>query len=100
MQVNDLVQQRDAKMINKGKKHIIPNIEEEAEMLEWAGISFGEEDTFKLGKSIKRFAQMSGADRLRFVGKMYGTHKDYWLTAGTLRTAEETDIPTGSEKRG
>jgi hypothetical protein len=31
----------------------MPNFNEEAEMLEWAGISFGEEDTYKLGKSIK-----------------------------------------------
>jgi len=31
----------------------MPNIEEESEMLEYAGISFGEEDTYRLGKSIK-----------------------------------------------
>jgi len=42
-------------------------------MLEWAGISFGEEFTYKLGKSIKRLAIMSGATSLRFYGKIYGT---------------------------
>jgi hypothetical protein len=31
----------------------VPNLEEEAQMLEWAGISFGEEFTFKLSKSLK-----------------------------------------------
>lgn len=53
-------------------------------MLEWAGISFGETETFKLSKSIKRLAVMSGADRLRFVGKIYGSQKDYWLACGVL----------------
>jgi hypothetical protein len=69
-------------------------------MLEWAGISFGEEDTYKLGKSIKRLAVMSGAERLRFAGKMYGTEKDYWVAGGVLRSAEETDVPSHCEKRG
>jgi hypothetical protein len=31
----------------------MPNFFEEAEMLEWAGICFGEEDTYRLQKSIK-----------------------------------------------
>ena len=44
----------------------------EAEMLEWANISFGAEDTYRLGKSIKRLALMSGAEALGFVGKIYG----------------------------
>jgi radial spoke head protein 4A len=62
-------------------------------MLEWAGICFGEEDTFKLSKSIKRLAVMSGADRVRFVGKMYGTQKDYWVCCGYLAGAEELTVP-------
>ena len=44
-------------MHNKAKvtslKASVPNVEEEAAMLEWAGISFGEEFTYKLSKSIK-----------------------------------------------
>jgi hypothetical protein len=31
----------------------MPNFAEEAEMLEWAGICFGEEDSYRLQKSIK-----------------------------------------------
>lgn len=67
----------------------MPNFNEEAEMLEWAGISFGEEDTYKLGKSIKRLAVMSGADRIRFAGKIFGTTKDYWIVSGVLIEPEE-----------
>ena len=32
---------------------MIPNINEEARIFEWAGISFGEESTYLLNKSIK-----------------------------------------------
>jgi len=31
----------------------MPNFADEAEMLEWAGVSFGEEDSYKLQKSLK-----------------------------------------------
>ena len=36
----------------------MPNFAEEAEMLEWAGICFGEDDTYRLGKSIKVSLQL------------------------------------------
>ena len=90
----------DNGMLGKGKKYVIPNIQEEAEMLEWAGISFGEEETYKLGKSIKRLAVMSGAGALKFVGKMYGTQKDYWLASGVLIPGEESMVSANCEKRG
>ena len=31
----------------------VPNLQEEARMLEWAGVVFGEEFTYKMSKSIK-----------------------------------------------
>ena len=95
-----MVVKRDNGMLGKGKKYVIPNIQEEAEMLEWAGISFGEEETYKLGKSIKRLAVMSGAGALKFVGKMYGTQKDYWLASGVLIPGEESMVSANCEKRG
>ena len=84
-EVNDLVSQADKKLLTKDKVFMIPNFEEEAEMLEWAGISFGEENTLRLQKSIKRLATMSGADTLRFIGKIFGTQSDYWIAAGNLK---------------
>ena len=36
----------------------MPNFIEEAEMLEWAGVCFGEEDTYRLAKSIKVNSKM------------------------------------------
>lgn len=40
-------------MLTKGKTFTIPNFTEEAEMLDWAGINFGEDNTLRLSKSIK-----------------------------------------------
>ena len=44
---------KSGKLLTKDKLFVIPNFAEEAEMLEWAGISFGEENTLRLQKSIK-----------------------------------------------
>ncbi len=68
---------------------MIPNIVEEARLFEWAGISFGEEETHKLAKSIRRLALLSGASQLRFWGKIYGSQRDYWVVEGTLDVPEE-----------
>ena len=67
----------------------MPNFNEEAEMLEWAGISFGEDITYLLSKALKRLAVMSGADRINFCGKIYGIQNDYWIASGVLPYAEE-----------
>jgi len=42
-------------------------------MLEWAGVNFGEDNTYLLQKSLKRLAVLSGAKSLKFFGKIYGT---------------------------
>ena len=31
----------------------VPNLDEESDMLEWAGVSFGQDFNYKLSKSIK-----------------------------------------------
>jgi len=43
---------------------------------------------------------MSGADRIRFAGKILGTNKDYWLVSGVLVEPEENNQDAAIEKRG
>mmetsp|Transcript_43689 Transcript_43689/g.57885 ORF Transcript_43689/g.57885 Transcript_43689/m.57885 type:complete len:103 (+) Transcript_43689:419-727(+) len=69
-------------------------------MLEWAGISFGKENTLRLQKSIKRLAIMSGAEVLRFGGKIFGSQQDYWIAIGRLPQAEEAQKDSEAESRG
>jgi len=47
-EINDLISAEDLSLITKHKTFCIPNFAEEAEMLEWAGISFGAENTLRL----------------------------------------------------
>lgn len=49
----DSLNKDDRELLTKDKTFIIPNINEEARMFEWAGVSFGEEKTYLLGKAIK-----------------------------------------------
>ena len=68
-----MIGKEDKPLLTKDRAFIIPNFDEEAEMLSWAGIDFGEAEMYLLGKSIKRLAMMSGAESVRFGGKIYGT---------------------------
>ena len=43
---------------------------------------------------------MSGADRIRFAGKVLGTRKDYWLVSGVLFEPAENNQDVVIEKRG
>ena len=47
-EVNDLISDADQALLTKNRTFNIPNFAEEAEMLEWAGISFGAENTIRL----------------------------------------------------
>jgi len=99
-EINDLAQAQDQKELIKKQPFAMPNFLEEAEMLEWAGVSFGEADTYRLSKSIKRLAVMSGAERIRFAGKILGSQKDYWIVSGVLQEPEENGQDSSIEKRG
>lgn len=43
---------------------------------------------------------MSGAESVRFSGKIYGTQRDYWVASGALRQAEEKSADPSVEARG
>lgn len=43
---------------------------------------------------------MSGAEALRFAGKIFGTSKDYWIAIGRLPVAEEESKDKTMEARG
>jgi len=43
---------------------------------------------------------MSGASKLTFFGKVYGTKKDYWVVNGELNQVEEPHQDSSIEKRG
>lgn len=93
------VEMVDRQLLTTGKKFNIPNLEKQACMLEWAGVSFGDDRMYILQKSLKRLASLSGATSLKLFGKIFGTKQDYWIVSGVLPYSEET-ARAGCEKRG
>lgn len=53
LQIVDLIPKEERELLTKNKTFVIPNLAEEARIFEWAGVSFGEEETYKLSKAIK-----------------------------------------------
>lgn len=49
---------------------------------------------------MKKLATMSGADNLKFAGKIFGQEKDYWIVSGNLDTNDEVDRSMESRGRG
>lgn len=43
---------------------------------------------------------MSGAQNLKFFGKIFGSEKDYWIAQGVLKFDEEESTRRDKEKRG
>jgi len=76
----------------------------DARVFSWAGIGFGEMETYRLQKSLKKLATDSGASNLRFFGKMHGTQHDYYIVEATLEGGEEEedagDAESGAEPKG
>jgi radial spoke head protein 4/6 len=90
----------DRALLTKNQVFNMPNLSEQAMMLEWAGVDFGEDNTYIIQKSLKRLAVMSGATSLKFFGKIFGIQADYWVAQGTLDFQEEKPSNRAQEKRG
>lgn len=56
---------------------------------QWAGIGFGEQETYRLQKSLKTLAGKVGASSLTFFGKITGTERDYYIAEGQVEAEEE-----------
>ena len=84
----------------RNQKIYLPNYIQHAQLLEWAGVSFGDDYNYIIQKSLKRLASLSGALTLRFWGKIYGSSADYWVAQGTLDYQEEEPVNSAQEIRG
>ena len=96
----DLVSAEDRHLISNKKPCKIENFVESAQMLEWAGIGFGEERSFLIQKSLQRLAVVSGASSIKLFGKILCTKSDYWVAQGVLPGEEEAPTNKNQEKRG
>eukprot|EP00746_Dinoflagellata_sp_MGD_P163850 gnl/MRDRNA2_/MRDRNA2_92111_c0_seq1.p1 gnl/MRDRNA2_/MRDRNA2_92111_c0~~gnl/MRDRNA2_/MRDRNA2_92111_c0_seq1.p1 ORF type:complete len:442 (+),score=144.76 gnl/MRDRNA2_/MRDRNA2_92111_c0_seq1:88-1413(+) len=91
MQVTEVPQEGEG-----GTKAVcyIPDFLEEAAMLEWAGVGFGELESYQIMCSLRKLAadqEAEGITKLRFWGKILGTQADYYVAEAQLEAAGDPD---------
>ena len=77
----------------------IPDLVDEANLLEWAGISFGKGDVYRLYLSVKKLAETLPGDvgRLRLFGKISTRSSPYYIVEGLSDGDPEGVDPTKQE---
>jgi hypothetical protein len=60
-------------------------------LLEWAGVSLGLEESYRLGLALKHLAHKFSARELRFWGKIQGLEGDYVIAEGEVDDEGEDD---------
>lgn len=90
----------DRGLVKKGHKCAIGDFLEESQMLQWAGISFGDSETYRIYKAMTKLAQVTGAKSMRFWGKIFASKRDYYVIEGQLDEFEELELPSNYEPRG
>jgi len=53
-------------------------------MLSWAGLGFGEKESYRLALSLKNLLRKVRPKNLTFWGKIYGRYRDYYVAQGTV----------------
>ena len=96
----DLNRPEDKKLVSAASNTKLQNFLQCTDMLEWAGIGFGEDMNILIQKSLKRLAMLSGASEIKFFGKILCQNNDYWVAQGTLNEAEEVPKNPKQELRG
>jgi radial spoke head protein 4A len=82
-----------------------PDLVDEANLLEWAGISLGKSEVYKLFLSVKKFAESlpGEVESLRFFGKIETRGQPYYVVQGLAEAEEgadekEQEGPNGNNK--
>jgi radial spoke head protein 4A len=72
----------------------VPDFCEEAEMLQWAGVGFGEMESYKVKCSLRNLAfkqQEAGFTKIRFWGKILGSMRDYYIAEAAKEGVGDAD---------
>lgn len=74
-----------------GPGEAVQDFTDEANYLEWAGVSFGKTESFRIHLALKHLsAKFQGVKNLRFFGKINGTTAgDYYVAEGVMDATEE-----------
>ena len=86
--------------IGPGVSHYMDDILSQAKMLEWAGVTFGQNEWYKLRLAMKKLLVENNCEYIRFFGKIYGTNSDYYILQGIVKDYPMLNPPKHVETRG
>lgn len=66
----------------------VPNFMEESRWFEWAGVGFGEEESYRIFKSLSTLSFKKTAVNCKLWGKILCSEKDYYVAIGEFPVAE------------
>ncbi|MCQ2818742.1 MAG: hypothetical protein MJ252_15860 [archaeon] len=66
-------------------ENYMEDVLQQAKLLEWGGVSFGDEEWFKIRMAMKKILVNNDCEYLRFFGKIYGIKSDYYIIQGILK---------------
>jgi len=72
-----------------GPVGFVQDMRADSRQWQWAGIGFGEQETYRLQMHLKKLSKDSNATMCRFFGKILGTERDYYIAETQVEAAEE-----------
>ena len=87
---------KSTKLINNYMEDIIS----QSKLFEWGGISFSDEEWYKIRLAMKKILIENNCEFLRFFGKIYGINSDYYILQGILKDYPMNNPPVHVESRG
>ena len=88
------------KNLAKTVPNYMEDILQQSKLLEWGGISFSEEEWYKIRMAMKKILLENDCEYLRFFGKIYGINSDYYIIQGLLKTYPMKNPQIHIESRG
>ena len=80
--------------------HYMDDIISQANIFEWAGITFNKTEWYKIRIAMKKLLIENNCEYIRFFGKIFGIDSDYYIMLGILKDYPMKNPPVHVEERG
>ena len=91
-----LKKKKQTKTVNNYMEDLL----QQSKLFEWGGISFSDEEWYKIRMAMKKILLDNDCEYLRFFGKIYGIKSDYYIIQGLLKTYPMKNPQVHVESRG
>ena len=88
--------QKKASLLN----NYMDDVMAQAKLFEWGGVSFSDEEWYKLKMAMKKLLVKNDCEYIRFFGKIYGVKSDYYVIQALLKRYPMKNPPVHVESRG